>query len=293
MNDDSSNSNLSRYLESPQRWLAIRSRDPAANSAFYYGVTSTSIFCRPTCPARVARRNNVIFFDDLPSARKAGYRPCKRCDPQNVSWHRNMRSKADFDTAKSLIEGSEKQGEVWTVASVAEEVGVSIGHLHRLFKKYANTTPKDFVSANKMLCSRRKSSLVSDRTSAVAISDDSSVDPGHLARVPLQHQNYSSQDHEAFSQALLAGDFWLGARGSEVSLPITNDQVGVSSNTASDDFTCHDLLDSSTGLAQLEDALSFLDWTALYMPTDDHLPPEVINYMDSFQSILDQECNGL
>jgi AraC-like DNA-binding protein len=205
-----------------------------------------------------------------------------------------MRSKADFDTAKSLIEGSEKQGEVWTVAGVAEEVGVSIGHLHRLFKKYANTTPKDFVSASKMPCVRRKSSSVSDQIPAVPIIDDSSIEPGHLARVPSQHQNYSSQDHEAFSQALLAEDFWLGAQGfhsSNLSLPITNDQVRVPSNTASDDFTCHDLLDSSTGLAQLEDALSLLDWNALYMPTDGLSPPEAMNYMDSFLSILGEEGN--
>ncbi|CAD0053621.1 unnamed protein product [Aureobasidium pullulans] len=185
-----------------------------------------------------------------------------------------MRSKADFDTAKSLIEGSEEQGEVWTVAGVAEEVG-------------------DFVSASKMPCPRRKSSSVSDRIPAVPISDDSSVEPGHLARVPLQHQNYSSQDHEAFSQALLAGDFWLGARRSELSLPITNDQAGVSSNAAFDDFTSQDIFDSSTGLAQLEDALSLLDWNALYMPTDGLSPPEAMNYMDSFPSILGEEGNGL
>ncbi|KEQ90787.1 hypothetical protein AUEXF2481DRAFT_52470, partial [Aureobasidium subglaciale EXF-2481] len=125
-------------------WTAIRTRDAAANSAFYYGVTSTRIFCRPTCPARVARRDNIVFFDDIPAAKRAGYRSCKRCEPSNNLWRRDMKSRADFEAAKNLIEQSRERDEDWTVSSVAGKVGVSIGHLHRLFKKYANTTPKDY-----------------------------------------------------------------------------------------------------------------------------------------------------
>mgnify|MGYP001940458558 CR=1 FL=1 len=146
--------NLEPTSVSSRRWAALRSRDPSANSAFFYGVTSTLIFCRPTCPARLARRSNIVYFDDVSAARDAGYRPCKRCDPYNTSWHREMRSKNDLTQAQNLIAIATVEGKDWSVAEIAAKVGVSIGHLHRLFKKYANTTQ----------CSREESRFTSSES---------------------------------------------------------------------------------------------------------------------------------
>ncbi|KAH9882579.1 hypothetical protein J1614_000815 [Plenodomus biglobosus] len=133
---------------SSRRWAALRTRDPSANSAFIYGVTSTLIFCRPTCPARVPRRANIVYFDNISAAQTAGYRPCKRCDPCNASWHREMRGWNDLMRAQSLIAIAVADRQDWSVAEVAAKVGVSTGHLHRLFRKYANTTPKEFANAS-------------------------------------------------------------------------------------------------------------------------------------------------
>jgi AraC family transcriptional regulator, regulatory protein of adaptative response / methylated-DNA-[protein]-cysteine methyltransferase len=65
------------------RWTAVLARDPAANGQFWYGVRTTGIYCRPSCPSRQAKRENVSFFATQDAARSWGFRPCKRCRPAN------------------------------------------------------------------------------------------------------------------------------------------------------------------------------------------------------------------
>ncbi|OJK02976.1 hypothetical protein ASPACDRAFT_113535 [Aspergillus aculeatus ATCC 16872] len=80
-------SNSSSFSSSSHaRWLALTHRAPSSHSAFIYGVKSTKIYCRPTCAARLARRANVEFFDTVEQARAAGFRPCKRCQPDCASF---------------------------------------------------------------------------------------------------------------------------------------------------------------------------------------------------------------
>src|SRR5438874_12173576 len=67
------------------RWRAVLDREPAADGAFYYAVRSTRIYCRPTCPARRPRREHVAYFDTPEAAERAGFRPCRRCRPDEVS----------------------------------------------------------------------------------------------------------------------------------------------------------------------------------------------------------------
>ncbi|HWI20673.1 MAG TPA: Ada metal-binding domain-containing protein, partial [Vicinamibacterales bacterium] len=66
------------------RWKALASRDAAADGTFVYGVTSTGIFCRPSCPSRRPRADRVRFFDTTVEAKQAGFRACKRCRPETV-----------------------------------------------------------------------------------------------------------------------------------------------------------------------------------------------------------------
>src|SRR2546430_5916523 len=73
------------YTDNEQRWLAVKRRDPAADGQFVYSVATTGVYCRPTCPSRLALRENVAFHDTCADAERAGFRPCKRCWPAGAS----------------------------------------------------------------------------------------------------------------------------------------------------------------------------------------------------------------
>ncbi|KAF4882225.1 Bifunctional transcriptional activator/DNA repair enzyme Ada [Colletotrichum fructicola] len=129
------------------RWLLVSRRDLSANSSFFYGVKSTQIFCRPTCPGRVARRGNVIFFNDLQHASQSGYRPCKRCEPCNDSWSRDNSGRRIAYRAHAMIVAAEADNVKWTVESMARKLGITSAHLHRQFKKCFLMTPKAFSAS--------------------------------------------------------------------------------------------------------------------------------------------------
>ncbi|KAF4784352.1 hypothetical protein HER10_EVM0007352 [Colletotrichum scovillei] len=129
------------------RWLLVSRRDLSANSSFFYGVKSTQIFCRPTCPGRVARRGNIIFFDDLQHASQSGYRPCKRCEPCNDDWSRDSSGRKIAQHAHAMIVAAEAHSLKWTVGGLARKLGVASAHLHRQFKKWFLMTPKAFAES--------------------------------------------------------------------------------------------------------------------------------------------------
>src|SRR5262245_66685870 len=76
---------MSERLNETARWDAVMGRDRTADGLFVYAVTSTGVFCRPSCPSRRPRRDRVVFFDDVKEARAAGYRACKRCTPERLA----------------------------------------------------------------------------------------------------------------------------------------------------------------------------------------------------------------
>ncbi|MCK5041900.1 MAG: bifunctional transcriptional activator/DNA repair enzyme protein Ada, partial [Sphingomonadales bacterium] len=69
------------YHNDDEKWLAVKARDKLADGRFYFAVATTGIYCRPSCGARQPLRANVSFFSDVASAEKAGFRACKRCQP--------------------------------------------------------------------------------------------------------------------------------------------------------------------------------------------------------------------
>src|SRR5262245_24897734 len=68
-------------VDDEARWAAVVMRDRSHDGKFFYSVASTGVYCRPTCPSRLAHRVNVRFYDTRADAEAAGYRPCKRCRP--------------------------------------------------------------------------------------------------------------------------------------------------------------------------------------------------------------------
>src|ERR1700687_2103073 len=75
------------YLTDQERWEAVIHRDKIADEAFVYSVKTTGVYCRPSCAARLARRENVAFHLTPKDAERAGYRACKRCKPNDRSFH--------------------------------------------------------------------------------------------------------------------------------------------------------------------------------------------------------------
>jgi AraC family transcriptional regulator of adaptative response/methylated-DNA-[protein]-cysteine methyltransferase len=76
---------VGKFSSDHDRWEAVRRRDPAAVGAFVYGVATTAVYCRPSCGARLPRRENVSFHATGADAERAGLRPCKRCRPNEAS----------------------------------------------------------------------------------------------------------------------------------------------------------------------------------------------------------------
>ncbi|KAJ8068507.1 hypothetical protein OCU04_004057 [Sclerotinia nivalis] len=169
-------SNKHHFLTSSQRHQALLSRDPLAHFSFIYSVITTKIYCRPTCPSRLARRANIIFHDTWEEAEGDGFRACKRCRPdidkerlrngggggtnrnrmKNSAGYVNKalrgddlgeigRGKRIADRVMELIRKEvENGGQKWTVRKMAKEVGLTESHFCRIFKREAGVTMGEY-----------------------------------------------------------------------------------------------------------------------------------------------------
>jgi AraC family transcriptional regulator of adaptative response/methylated-DNA-[protein]-cysteine methyltransferase len=120
----------------------VASRDAAADGRFVYAVVTTGIYCRPSCPTPTPLRRNVRFFPDNAAAEAAGFCACKRCRPTLASplaWH-----VAAVGKACAILSASARAP---SLAAVADDVGVSRFHFHRVFKEVLGTTPGDYFMA--------------------------------------------------------------------------------------------------------------------------------------------------
>ena len=132
------------FLSNDARWEAVRRRDPAADGAFYYSVRTTGVYCRPSCAARLARRENVDFHLTCADAERAGFRPCKRCRPNEAGLAE--RHAATVAKACSLIDAAD---EMPSLDALADAVDLSRYHFHRVFKAVTGLTPKAYVDARR------------------------------------------------------------------------------------------------------------------------------------------------
>jgi len=131
---------MKRFMNDDDKWRVLVERDNRADGAFFYGVLTTGIYCRPNCSSRLPNRKNVRFFNTLKEAEIAGFRPCKRCHPRNkdVENHKTIavlkacRIMDEADTPSNLEE-------------IAQKVGFSPYYFHRVFKKIVGVTPKQYA----------------------------------------------------------------------------------------------------------------------------------------------------
>jgi len=132
------------YLGDQERWDAVIRREKHADSAFVYSVKTTGVYCRPSCPARRARRENVDFHSTPKGAERAGFRACKRCKPNDPTAHGEHG--AIVAKACKLMADAE---EPLSLGALAEAIGMSPWHFHRLFKSMTGLTPKAYAAAHR------------------------------------------------------------------------------------------------------------------------------------------------
>jgi AraC family transcriptional regulator, regulatory protein of adaptative response / methylated-DNA-[protein]-cysteine methyltransferase len=132
---------LTPFSNDDDRWVAVVRRDRRADGILYYSVLTTGVYCRPSCPSRLARRENVSFHASCEAAEKAGFRPCKRCRPNEPPLVE--RRAAAVAKACRLIEEAE---EMPNLNALAEAVGMSRFHFHRVFKTVTGVTPKAYAA---------------------------------------------------------------------------------------------------------------------------------------------------
>ena len=133
-----------RYDTEAARWDALDQRDQDADGAFWYSVSSTGVYCRPSCGARTALRANVAFHDSCAAAEQAGFRPCLRCKPDQpplAERHASLVARAC-----RLIDESDGEPDLDTLAQAC---GMSRFHFHRIFKSHAGITPKAYAAARR------------------------------------------------------------------------------------------------------------------------------------------------
>jgi AraC family transcriptional regulator of adaptative response/methylated-DNA-[protein]-cysteine methyltransferase len=127
-------------------WEAVRRRDPVADGAFVYGVRSTRIACRPSCPSRRPRPDRVEYFPDIAMALAAGYRPCRRCRPAATD-----NGRGDSAIARACGAIARQPDARWPLAQLAAVAGTSVSALRRAFRTMLGVSPRDYVAA----CRRR------------------------------------------------------------------------------------------------------------------------------------------
>jgi AraC family transcriptional regulator of adaptative response/methylated-DNA-[protein]-cysteine methyltransferase len=145
-----------------QRWEAVQHRDRSADGRFFYAVVTTGVYCRPSCAARLPRRENVRFHTTRAAAERAGFRPCKRCRPDAEGLAEQHA--AAVAKACRLIETAETLPNLDELAAAA---GMSRFHFHRVFKSVTGVTPKAYAAAHR--AQRMRDALPQSRSVTAAI----------------------------------------------------------------------------------------------------------------------------
>jgi len=208
------------------RWARIVARDRTADGHFWFSVVTTGIYCRPSCPARTANPENVQLHVTLEAAKRTGFRPCKRCNPDGLSIEGE--NAALVARACRLIERSEEEP---SLTELAEAVGRSASYFHRLFKATTGLTPKDYASAHR--AAKVRESLASGSSITEAIYDAGFNSSGRfyekstdmLGMTPTQYRAGGANENIRFA----VGESSLGA------ILVASSKKGVASVLLGDD----------------------------------------------------------
>jgi AraC family transcriptional regulator of adaptative response/methylated-DNA-[protein]-cysteine methyltransferase len=130
--------------ENEARWAAVTARDATADGTFFYAVKTTGVYCRPSCGARPAKRENVEFYSTVAAAEQAGFRACMRCSPLEPTLA--LRRSAQVVELCRFIESVD---EMPSLEELARRADLSVSHLHRVFRAVTGVTPKAYAAAHR------------------------------------------------------------------------------------------------------------------------------------------------
>ena len=128
------------------RWHAVENKSREFDGAFYFGVKTTGIFCRPSCSSKPPKRQNVTFFITPTDAEDAGFRACLRCKPKNE--YEPGPNAVLIQKAFELLRSDEI--EIPTIDELSAQLNVSTGHLQKTFKAVLGLSPKEVMDMMRM-----------------------------------------------------------------------------------------------------------------------------------------------
>jgi AraC family transcriptional regulator of adaptative response/methylated-DNA-[protein]-cysteine methyltransferase len=125
-----------------QKWTLVLARDAKADGRFVYAVKSTGVFCRPSCPSRRPKLENVEFFDSSVQAQQAGYRACRRCTPLE----RNPQTQKVEAACRYIDQNLDV---TLSLTAISRHVAISPFHFQRLFKRILGISPREYQQARR------------------------------------------------------------------------------------------------------------------------------------------------
>jgi len=190
------------------RWARVAARDKTADGQLWYSVSTTGVYCRPSCPSRRANPKNVALHDTLEGARATGFRACRRCNPDGRS--------LEFENAAlaaKVCRMIEEREEELSLEELAKAVGRSPSYFHRVFKAATGLTPKEYAAADR--AKKVRESLENGNSVTAAIYDagfNSSgrfyeKSTGMLGMTPTQYRDGGAKEQIKFA----VGQTSLGA----------------------------------------------------------------------------------
>src|SRR6266849_4986914 len=133
-------------MNHPELWNAVLARDASRDGSFVFAVRSTGIYCRPSCPARRPRREQVHFFQVPEAAEQAGFRACRRCHPRRAET-----GDPQIELVRRICHAiDEHDEEPLTLKTLSTETGVSAHHLQRTFKNVMGITPRQYAESRRL-----------------------------------------------------------------------------------------------------------------------------------------------
>ena len=207
----------SRAGAEEERWQAVTSRDAAADGSFVFGVTTTGIYCRPSCAARRPLRKNVEFFATASDAERSGLRACLRCKPNDAT----VGSAAVVERLCRFIE--ENAGEKVTLESLSRKAAMSPFHLQKVFKRLMGVSPRQYLEAHRFKTLKRSlpKGSVTDASYEAGFSSSSRVYGTVRKRLGMSPRKYAA-----------------GAAGEQIRYTVTGTKLGRVLLAASDIGLC-------------------------------------------------------